>query len=291
MQQQLANITVPSTGERSYADVARTAPGSQPSNLRSLSMNSTPSAWTDTCYCTLDTSQVEEGARDKANPSTVRKAIETQLQNAEGQEHWRCVAVTKDPKNPERIRVACRGKSELMRVKEAVQKTSLPGTRVMRDQLYPVKVDNANRTAILDASGDLQPGVVEMLEKENEVKIAKIVWLSKMDSGKAYGSMVVYVSRSSEATRLLQGQYFHVAGISAYTRVFEPRQRPDQCYRCQETGHKAYSCNKPQICAKCAQAGHRHGECTSGTPKCVPCGGPHESYSRNCRIFYPATHA
>lgn len=28
--------------------------------------------------------------------------------------------------------------------------------------------------------------------------------------GKAYGSMVVYVTKGSEAMRLLQGQYFHV---------------------------------------------------------------------------------
>jgi hypothetical protein len=187
---------------------------------------------------------VEEGEKGKTSPGAVRKAIETQLQATEGQEQWRCVPVTKDPKNSERIRVACRSESELMRVKEAAQKTSLLGTRVLRDQLYPVKVDNANRMAILDASDDLQPAVVEMLEKENKVKIAKIVWLSKRDSGKAYGSMVVYMARSNEAARLLQGQYFHVAGESAYARVFEPRQRPDQCYRCQETGHKAYLCNK-----------------------------------------------
>jgi hypothetical protein len=25
-------------------------------------------------------------------------------------------------------------------------------------------------------------------------------------------------------------------------------------------------------------------------PKCVPCGGPHESYSRNCRKLYPSQH-
>jgi hypothetical protein len=86
-----------------------------------------------------------------------------------------------------------------------------------------------------------------MLEKENDVKIAKLVWLSKKDSGKAYGSMAVYVSKSNEATKLLQGQYFHIAGESAYTRVFEPRLRPDQCYQCQEIGYKAYSCNKQVI--------------------------------------------
>jgi hypothetical protein len=247
-------------------------------------MNLTPSTWTDTLYCTLDTSQVEEGEKGKTSSSTVRKAIETQIQTTEGREQWRCVAVTKDPKNSDRIRVACSSETELMRVREAVRKTSLPGTKVLRDQLYPVKVDNANRTAILNASDDLQPGAVEMLEKENEVKIAKIVWLSKKDSGKAYGSMVVYMSRSSEAAWLLQGQYFHIAGESAYTRGFEPRQRPDQCYRCQETGHKAYSCNKPQICAECAQEGYRHSECTPGTPKCVACGGPNMLNKRRGQI-------
>jgi hypothetical protein len=221
----------------------------------------------------------------------VRKAIKTEIRSTEGQEYWRCVAITKDPKNAERIRVTCRTESELARVKEVAQKTGQAGTRVLQDQLYPVKVDNANRTAILTVAGDLQPGVIEKLGKENEVKIAKLVWLSKKDSGKAYGSMVVYVSKGSEAVRLLQAQYFHVAGESAYTRVYEPRKRPDQCYRCQEIGHKAYSCNKAQRCAKCAQLGHRHSDCTAEILKCVPCGGPHESYSRNCQKLYPTAHA
>jgi hypothetical protein len=131
MQQQFANITVPSTGELSYADIARTPPGSHPSNLRSLSINTTPSTGTDTLYCTLDTSKVEEGDKNKANPGTIRRAIETEVQHTGGQEGWRCVAVTKDPKNPERIRVACRNEAELMRVKEAVKKTSQPGTRML----------------------------------------------------------------------------------------------------------------------------------------------------------------
>jgi hypothetical protein len=125
------------------------------------------------------------------------------VQNTDGQEGWRCVTVIKDPKNPERIRVACRNEEGLIRVKEAVKKTSQPGTRILRDQIYPVKVDNTNRIAILDAAGDLQPGVVEILEKENDIKISKLVWLSKKDLGKAYSLIVVYVSKSSEVTKLL----------------------------------------------------------------------------------------
>jgi hypothetical protein len=59
-------------------------------------------------------------------------------------------------------------------MKEAAEKTKAARARILRNQLYLVKVDNANRTAILEENGQLRAGVVEMLEKENEVKIAKV---------------------------------------------------------------------------------------------------------------------
>jgi hypothetical protein len=45
-------------------------------------------------------------------------------------------------------------------VKEAAKKTKAMGSRVLRDQWYPVKVDNACRTAVLDEHGELRTGVV-----------------------------------------------------------------------------------------------------------------------------------
>ncbi|GIZ43086.1 hypothetical protein CKM354_000632700 [Cercospora kikuchii] len=291
IQEQLANVGVPTKGSRSYAEVACTPPDSQPSNIRSLTMSTTPSAFTNSLYCTIDISRADEAEKAKTHPGVVRECVEREMRGIEGQERWRCVAVTKDPRNADRIRVACRNEGELTRVKEAMLKTAAatPGSRVLRDQLYPIKVDNANRTAVITETGDLRPGVIEMLEKENETKIAKIVWISRKDSMKAYGSMIVYLMKGNDAARLLQEQYFHVAGESAYTRVCEPRRRPMQCYRCQEIGHIAHTCNKPQRCAKCAQEGHRHTECDAEglVPKCIPCGGPHESYSRNCQILHP----
>jgi hypothetical protein len=288
---QLSNTQPPLSGSPSYAEVAGTPPSSRPSNVQTLSsVRTTPSTMTDTLYCTIDTSRVEEQEKSRVQPGAIRKAIEEEIRTMEGQEHWRCVAVMKDARNHDRIRVTCRNETELQRVKKAAEKTVMIGARVLRDQLYPVKVDNANRIAILDQDGKPLPGITEALGKENDVHIAKIAWLSRKDTGKAYGSMVVYVTNSSEATRLLQGQYFHVAGESAYTRAFEPRYGPLQCYRCQELGHKAFSCIKTQICARCAQTGHHHSECRAAIPKCVPCGGPHESFSKNCRVLYPARH-
>lgn len=70
----------------------------------------------------------------------------------------------------------------------------MPGLRALRDQFYLVKVDNANCSAELDRDGSIRPEAAEVLGRENEVRIAKMAWLSKKDTAKAYGSMVVYVT-------------------------------------------------------------------------------------------------
>ncbi|KJZ68546.1 hypothetical protein HIM_12063 [Hirsutella minnesotensis 3608] len=118
----------------------------------------------------------------------------------------------------------------------------------MRDQLYPVRVDNASRTAVLDTEGNTVPGTIEALSAENRVTRGKISRLSKRESGKTYGSMVVYLTKRSDAERLLEGYYFDLGGESVTTHVFEPRTGPIHCFNCQETGHKAYSCKKRRTC-------------------------------------------
>lgn len=85
----------------------------------------------------------------------------------------------KDAKNTARIRVTCRDEDELKRVKEVAERISAPRTRVLRDQLYPVRVDNANRIAVLDQNGNLRLGIMEAMVAENEVQISKIAWLSR----------------------------------------------------------------------------------------------------------------
>jgi hypothetical protein len=291
IQTQLSNIQVPASASPSYAAVARTPPNSQPSNLPSFSSRSlTPSTMTDTLYCTIDTSRMNEEDKSKAQPGVIREGIEKEMRRQTERNNWRCTAVTRDPRNTARIRVTCRDEAELQLVKEATQKNAAPGLRVLRDQLYPVKIDNANRTAVLGQDGSIRPEAAEVFGKENEVRIAKMVWLSKRNNAKAYGSMVVYVTKGSDAVRLLQGQYFHIAGESAYTSVYELRTGPVQCYNCQTIGHKAFSCTKIQVCGKCAQEGHHHRDCLEEVPKCVPCGGPHESYSKNCRTLHPLRH-
>lgn len=287
-----ATTSAQTSPQASYADVARTPPQSQPTDLLTLSsMRTTPSSFTDTFHCTVDTSRVEEGDRQRTQVGGIRQAIEGEVRAKEGHETWRCAAVVKDARNADRIKVICRSEAELQLVKEAAERTVVPGARVLRDQLYPVKVDNANRTAVLDGGGNILPGAAEALGAENNVNIAKISWLSKREAGKAYGSMVVYVTKGSDAKRLLDGHYFDLAGESANTNVFEPRIGPVQCYKCQEIGHKRFACKKPEVCGRCARPGHHHKECQAVEPKCVLCEGPHESFSWKCQVRNPRSDA
>jgi hypothetical protein len=220
----------------------------------------------------------------------IRKTVEQEMRTSSDQPHWRCVAVTRDGRNVNRLRVLSRNEEEMQKIKTILEARKAPGARVLRDQLYPIKVDNMNRAAVFDQECKVLPAAMEALNQENEIQIAKVAWLSRKVNPKAYGSMVVYLTKASDVRRLLQVGYFLVAGESACTSVFERRTGPEQCYNCQELGHKAFSCSRNRVCARCAGEGHHHGECQVQVPKCALCSGPHEAFSRNCLKLYPRRH-
>jgi regulator of replication initiation timing len=249
-----------------------------------------PPATIDGLYCVIDTSKVAEEDTGKTSPGAIRTIIEKEIRATNGQDNWRCRAVTRETKNTSRVKIACRDETEQQMIRQAAETKLASGIRVLRDELYPIKVDSVNRLAVLDERGEIRMGTAEALGRENETTVAKMAWLSNKDVAKAYGSMVVYLTKASDARRLLTEGYFHVAGESGYSRIFERRLRPEQCFNCQELGHKAFQCKSAQKCVRYADGGHRHSECTETVLKCVPCGGPHESFSRNCRKLYPSQH-
>ncbi|KAK4097187.1 hypothetical protein N658DRAFT_569480 [Parathielavia hyrcaniae] len=272
--------TLISVENKAKAAKNTTPPNSSPANLNSTSsVETTPLTMTDSLFCTIDTSRVESGGGDKTSVGASRTIVEREIRGMEDRVNWRCRAVTKDPKNPNRVRIACRDEAELSMVKQVTERKMAPGTRVPRNELYPIKVDNVNRSVVLDDEGNIRTGAAEAFSQENETTVAKIACLSRKDTAKAYGSMVVYVTKGSDARRLLNEGFFHAGGESGYTRVFERR----------EIGHKAFSCKKAQVCARCAKQGHHHSGCKETIMKCVLCGGPHESFSQNCQKLNPTS--
>ncbi|KAI3277363.1 transcriptional regulator family: Zinc finger, CCHC-type [Penicillium roqueforti] len=251
----------------SYADVARTPPTSHPSNIRTLStLNTTPSTFTDTLYCMVDTSKMTESENEKKSAGSIRATIEKEIRTMDDHSHWRCRAVTVSPRDPNRIRIACRDEAEHQLVKKVAEEKIGTGARVLQDELYPIKVDSVKRAAVLDENHDILAGAAAALGEENETTVAKMTWLSSKEVAKPYGSLVVYLTKGTDARRLLADGYFHVGGESGTTSVFECRPRPVQCYNCQEIGHKAFQCKKIQKCAKCATEGHHHSRCDQAVP-------------------------
>ncbi|KAJ5737444.1 uncharacterized protein N7483_002569 [Penicillium malachiteum] len=251
----------------SYADVARTPPTSYPSNIRTLStLNTRPTTYTETLYCTIDTSKMAESENEKISAGSIRAAIEKEIRTMDDHTYWRCRAVTL--------------------VKKVAEKKTGRGVRVLRDELYPVKVNSVKRATVLDENHDVLVGAAEAMSEGNNTTVTKIKWLSSREAAKPYGLMVVYLTRGTDARRLLADGYFYVRGESGITRAFKHRPRPVQCYNCQEIGHKVFQCKKTQKYAKYAIEGHQHSCCDQEVLKCILYGRPHESFSKNYLKLY-----
>ncbi|KAI3293676.1 hypothetical protein DTO002I6_4622 [Penicillium roqueforti] len=250
------------TSSPSYADVARTPPTSYSSNIRTLStLNTTPNTFTETLYCTIDTSKMTESENERKSAGSIRATIEKEVRTMDDHTHWRYRAVTVSPRDPNRIRIACRDEAEYQLVKKVAEEKIGTGARVLRDELYPLKVDSVKKSVVLDKNHDILAGAAAALGEENETTVARITWLSSKEAAKLYRSMVVYLTKGSNARRLLADRYFHVRGESGTTSVFEYRPRPMQYYNCQEIGHKVFQCKKTQKYAKCATEGHHYSRC------------------------------
>lgn len=72
----------------------------------------------------------------------------------------------------------CRDENEHKRIKGIAEKKLPPGTRVLRDEYYPIKIDGVSRSAILDEQGKELSGLNEALGSENAAEVTRVTWLS-----------------------------------------------------------------------------------------------------------------
>jgi hypothetical protein len=138
-------------------------------------------------FCTIDISGAGDDDSNKAQIGEVRQAIEAAVRTRKKDERWRCAAVIRGARNANIIKVICRDEAELHMVREAALGADMPGAKILRERLYPVKVNGANRSAVLDSNGNLLAGASEALGQENEVTIAKINWLSDKGTARPTG--------------------------------------------------------------------------------------------------------
>jgi hypothetical protein len=129
----------------------------------------------ETLYCTIDTSKVDESKQREVQLGAIQAAIEKEIRTKEGSKsNWRCAAIIRDLRNNTCIRVACRDEKEHKAVKQAVENVKVEGVKVLRDQLFPIKVDGVNQSAVLNEHNQPHLEIAEKLGEENDVQIAKL---------------------------------------------------------------------------------------------------------------------
>ena len=153
--------------EQSYAGIA--ARGGAPPPGAFSTAPAAPRA--EEFFCTIDFGHAE-GGEDAVDAISVRQKIE-EVRKGEDKT-FKCIAVTRNFHNKQRLRIFCRSEEELEVVKRAATATVVEGARILRDQLYPVKVNNARTDAILNPDGVVKEEALAALNDSNKTNIAKL---------------------------------------------------------------------------------------------------------------------
>jgi hypothetical protein len=69
-----------------------------------------------------------------------------------------------------------------------------------------------------------------MMSKENGVQMRKIQWLSKPNTDRIYGSMVLHLARPGDAEKLQREVRVEINGETAFVRLYERRAGLAQCF-------------------------------------------------------------
>ena len=92
----------------------------------------------------------------------------------------------------------CRNEEELKKIESTAIASAEQWVGVLRDQIYPVKVNNTRADAVLMPDSTLKPNATAEIAVENGTELAKVAWLSAKQNSKAYRSLVACFTKGPE---------------------------------------------------------------------------------------------
>ena len=114
-----------------------------------------------------------KGEGEAIDAVAVRKRIEDEIHKGEDMA-FKCRAIARDNRTKQRLRILCRGEEELDVVKRAATAIVMEGARVLRDQLYPIKIKNLRTDAILQPNRVVKEDALAALNDSNNTQLAKL---------------------------------------------------------------------------------------------------------------------
>ncbi len=269
----------------SYASaLARSINPSSSATQPKATSSSTGLASTTPPGITIDTSRM----RDK-NESIFSNTNETERKI---QEAITAQSATKDVKikgiqvRDRNIRVLTGAERDaaLLRVNDGWVNRLFEGARSRGEDWYPVKIDDAVRTAVVKEDGfSVRDDFAQSFcEVNGFTGIKKAYWLSK--GNKRTGSMVVHLPSAEEANRAINERMVKIGGQIAFVSEYHKMARPTRCYNCNQYGHVRARCSNPTLCGKCS-GGHNSDDCIGTEKRCPACNGPHTVMDPGCPVY------
>lgn len=293
LEELVTTLSTPMSPPTSYADALRSAsappsrePSSQasPVNTASVNPSSSASRQRPTASIVVDLSKLNDQTFNVEDAGAVRHRIKTALASNKNTEHIPNCRLSKDAVNPKKYKLLFPTKEseKCARKHNAWLTAAFEGASMGGDQWFPVKVDSVRKSEVY-TEGKITKKTIEALGEENGMEIKHIRWISRMDSIKEHGSMIVYLAREEDAQRLLAEGFMDIYNLAAYTKEYIPKSGPNRCFKCQKFGHRAPRCSAiAPTCSICAEKGHAYHSCTSSIPKCANCGDSHGANDPNC---------
>ena len=180
------------------------------------------------------------------------------------------------------VKLMCRSEEEARIIRE-VDWAGLGGGKTVK-QMYGIVIHGVSKTDV-DANAKDNMEIKEILEAENDIKVARIAPLTRRPRNPQAPtqSIVLFTESPEDANNMIRmGLKTQDGRIHAAER-YTPQCQIKQCYRCQGYGHKATVCTKAAKCGKCAGE-HETRECNTENPKprCIHCNGEHPAWHTQC---------
>ena len=277
----------------SYSDVVRTA-AAQPEQLwttveRRKAVQ--PQPFKDERAVIIDAGRTKA---EKADYTIVKAKLQEGLDNIQATAGLKIKCLRPGP--GDRIEVVFTTKAQADKVRKHSRwvTSQMPGTRIQGDEWYPLKCDLVAKQAVLDSTAQdkatLKQEVCRDFEAQNSIEgidctAMKARWISKTDSVKKTGSLVIWLKHKAAASYLLEKGTAIFGPTRSYCSKWETRDYGLLCFNCNKHGHLQAACKVPPRCAICSGS-HRRFECKQqANPKCPVCNQKgHTALSWECSL-------
>jgi hypothetical protein len=246
----------------------------------------------DRTAITVNTARVK---KEKQDTTVMRGILNRSLKSFKATEHIAIEYIRLRPTDSADLVFSSVKDRDLAREHPRWLTTVMPEARMRGEQWYPVKCDCVAKNAVMDLDKDdnrtLRPGLLSEFKEQNstdtiDCTAMKVAWLSKRQSEKRVGSLVIWLKQPAAADHLLREGIARFGTSGAFCSKFERREGFDLCYNCNRYGHKQTNCTHKTKCGICSNP-HNTRNCSQRTtPKCPACRGPHPIFDRKCK-FHP----